>query len=312
MSSRWFNTVIVVMWLATMSWLVKEKVLPPLLIGEAPSYSEIIEAQNHELPVGWDVYLDGRWIGWAMTDTKQQKSGVTEIHGRAHFDAFPIAVVTPGWLQPFSRFVAKPIKELRLDARSELSIDSFGRLLRFDSAVRLEPCDETVSMKGVVEGGQLQFVVRTGELTFSYELPLPPKSLLSDALSPQSRLPGLHVGQTWSVPIFNPLWPSKSPIEIISAKVEDTQPVFWGGVHENAFLVVYRHDLGSGAVGGQDTTKGKLLVRRDGAVLRQEMTLSNSTILFVRMTDKVAGKLLDDAGPLWWTFDGKPVGGRVK
>ena len=60
MSSRWFNTAVVVLWLATMSWLVKEKVLPPLLIGEPPSYPEIIEAQNREPPVGWEVFLDGR------------------------------------------------------------------------------------------------------------------------------------------------------------------------------------------------------------------------------------------------------------
>ena len=181
MSSRWFNTAVVVLWLATMSWLVKEKVLPPLLIGEPPSYSEIIEAQNRELPVGWDVFLDGRRIGWAMTDTKQQKSHVTEIHGRAHFDTFPIEAVTPGWLQPFSRLVGRPVQDLRMDARSELLIDTFGRLLRFDSAVRLEPWGEMVSMRGSVEEGQLKFVVRSGDLSFSYEVPLPPNSLLSDA-----------------------------------------------------------------------------------------------------------------------------------
>jgi len=59
MSSRWFNTAVVVLWLATMSWLVKEKVLPPLLIGEPPSYSEIIEAQNREF-----ARRLGRVLGW--------------------------------------------------------------------------------------------------------------------------------------------------------------------------------------------------------------------------------------------------------
>ena len=84
-------------------------------------------------------------------------------------------------------------------------------------------------MRGTVEGGQLELVVRSGDQSFSHEVSLPPKALLADALSPQTRLPGLHVGQTWSVPVFNPLWPSKSPIEIISAKVEESEAILWNG-----------------------------------------------------------------------------------
>jgi hypothetical protein len=310
MSSRWFNTAVVVLWLATMSWLVTQKVLPPLRTGEPPSYPEIIEAQTREPPVGWTVLVGGRRIGWALTETKQQTSGVAEIHGRARFDAFPLEAVTPGWLQPFTRLIGAPTPDLRMDARSEMLIDTFGRLLRFDSAVRVEPWSETISMQGAVEGGQLQFSVRSGESSlFNYELTLPPKSLLSDALSPQSRLPGLHIGQSWSVPIFNPLWPSTCPIEIIRAKVEDTQPIFWAGTSEDAWLVVYRYDSGSGA-GATQNPKGKLWVRRDGAVLRQEVMLANTTIRFDRMSDKEAERLVRTLGRRWWTFDGNPTGER--
>jgi hypothetical protein len=303
MNSRWFNTAVVVLWLATMGWLVKTKVL---VISDPPSYSEIVKAQHQDMPIGWVVSLNGRRIGWAVTDTKVQNIGITEIHGRAHFDTFPIEAVTPSWLQPFSHLMGRPLPKIRMDASSTLSIDTFGRLIRFDSTVRLEPLNEIVSMHGTVEGGQLQFEVRFGELAFNYVLPLPPKALLSDALSPQSRLPGLHVGQTWSVPTFNPLWPSKSPIEIIRAEVEDTQPIFWGGVNENAFLVVYRHDSGSGDEESQ-TPKGKLWVRSDGAVLRQEVNISQSTIQFVRMSDREAARLVERIGPRWWTLEAKPT-----
>lgn len=305
MNSHWFNTAVVVLWLATMSWLVTEKVLPPLLIGDPPSYHEIVTALNHELPVGWEVSLDGRRIGWAMTDTKKLPTGLTTIHGCAHFDGFPIEAVTPGWLQPLSRLIGTPVRGLQMDAGSELQLDGFGRLLQFDSTVRLEPCGEMITMQGTVEGGQLQLMARSGDLTFSYDVPLPPKSLMSDAFSPQSRLPGLHVGQTWSVPVFNPLWPSKSPIEIISATVEDTQPIFWNGLHEDAWVVVYRQDSGSGVDGGR-TPKGKLWVRRDGAVLRQEAAFGKSTLEFVRMSDKESTRLVATIGPRWWTSDSKP------
>ena len=91
MNSRWYNTAVVVLWLATMSWLVTEKVLPPLLVGEPPSYRQIIEAQNRDPPVGWQVLWKGQPLGWALTDTKLQPNGLTtEIHGRVHFDALPL------------------------------------------------------------------------------------------------------------------------------------------------------------------------------------------------------------------------------
>ena len=36
MYSRWSNVAVVILWLSAMGWLMAEKVLPPLLIGEPP------------------------------------------------------------------------------------------------------------------------------------------------------------------------------------------------------------------------------------------------------------------------------------
>ncbi len=302
MNSRWFNMAVVILWLATMTWLVKEKVLPPLLYGDPPGYSEIVEAQNREPPVGWKVSLGGRPLGWALTDTKRQKSGMTEIHGRVHFDSLPLDAMMPGWLKPFSKLIGKPLNDLRLDARSELLIDPFGRLLRFDSTVRLDPLNQIVSMRGEVEGRQLQLVVRSGNLSFTHDVALPQNALLSDALSPQTRLPGLHTGQTWTVPVFSPLWPSKNPLEIIRAKVEGKEPIYWNGTMEDAWLVAYRSDTGVGAADSQ-TPKGKLWVRRDGAVLQQQTVLFDSTIVFVRLSEKESEKRAKEAGRQWWVLE---------
>jgi hypothetical protein len=311
MNSRWYNTAVVVLWLVTMSWLVTKKVLPPLLVGEPPSYQQVIEAQNRDPPVGWRVLWKGKPLGWALTDTKlQQTTSLTEVHGRVHFDTVPIGDVTPIWLQPFLALAKKPVDPPRLDASSELLIDAFGRLLRFDSAVQLPPLIDKITVRGTVEAGQLQLIVRSGDQSFSHEVSLPPKALLADALSPQTRLPDLHVGQTWSVPVFNPLWPTKGPIEIISASVEGTETIVWNGEPENAWLVVYRHDSGTGGGDNRKNVQGKLWVRRDGAVLRQEAMLFDSSILFVRLTDKETAKLIEKAGPRWWAFGRGRVGKR--
>jgi hypothetical protein len=303
MSSRWYNTAVVILWLVTMSWLMDKKVLPPLREGEPPSYRQVIEAQNRDPPVGWKVSWKGKQLGWALTDTKlQPTTGLTEVHGRVHFDAFPIGPMTPIWLRPFLGFAKTPGEQLQLDASSELLIDTFGRLLRFDSAVQLAPLIDMIMMRGTVEEGQLKLVIRSGEQSFSHEITLPPKALLADAFSPQTRLPGLHVGQTWSVPVFNPLWPTNSPIEVISAKVEGSEAIVWNGTAEKVWLVVYRHDSGT-ADDSDHNVQGKLWVRHDGAVLRQEAMLLDSPIVFIRLTKKETTKLIDTTGPRWWAFD---------
>jgi hypothetical protein len=306
MNSHWYNAAVVVLWLATMSWLVTVQVLPPLQSGEPPSYQQVIEAQNLDPPVGWKVLWKGKQLGWALADTKSQPSGLmTEVHGRVHLDSFPLGSMAPIWLQPFLGLSKKPDDQLHMDACSELLVDSFGRLVRFDSAVQLPPLADEITMHGAVDGGQLELQLRSGNQLYSHEVSLPPKALLADAFSPQTRLPGLHVGQTWSVPVFNPLWPTKSPIEIISAKVERVEQITWNGNVENAWLVVYRHDSGSKA---KQRPQCKLWVRRDGAVVRQETVLFDSNIVFVRLPEKETAKLIKAAGPHWWTFDRMPVG----
>ena len=302
MHSHWFNATVVMLWLATMSWLVTVKVLPPLLVGEPPNYGKVVEAQIDAPPVGWNVLFNNRAIGWALTETALQPSGLAEMHGRVHFDTLPLKEMIPGWLQPFSRLIKQPVGELPMDARSVLTIDPLGRLLHFDSTVQLAAFREMIRVRGTVEGRQLQFMIRMGKSSYTNEAFLPSNSLLSDALSPRAQLPGLRVGQTWTVPVYSPLWPAKKPLEIIHAKVEGTEPIFWNGEMVDAWLVVYRSDPGSG-VGGISSPKGKLWVRRDGMVLRQQVMLFDSAITFLRLTDDEALKIVAEAGPQWWKLE---------
>jgi hypothetical protein len=307
MNSRWFNTAVVMLWLSTMSWLVTVKVLPPLLIGDPPSYGSIVEAQKHNPPVGWRMSLSGRTLGWALSHTRPLPTGLTDLYGRVHFDTLPLEEMMPGWLRTLSRWIEQPADKLQMDARSVLTIDTLGRLAKFDSEVRLAPLKEAICVRGSVEGRILQLTVRTGGSTFSSEACLPSDSLLCDALSPQSQLPGLRLEQQWTVPVYSPLRPAKNPLEIVQAKVEGTEPVFWNGVMEDCWLVVYRNDSGSGPSGSQ-APRGKLWVRRDGTVLRQQVLLFDAVISFDRMSDDEAVALARAAGPQWWTWENDSQG----
>jgi hypothetical protein len=302
MYSWQFSTAVVLLWLATMTWLVTEKVLPPLLVGEPPNYSRIIESQEHASPTGWHILVNHRCVGWALSDTQRQPSGLVEFRDRVHFDILPLEELTVTWARTFSKLLAHPIGKLRMDTRSVLTIDPLGRLLGFDSAVHLHPLNEVLRVRGTVDGQQLQLTIDAGGTPFTSEVVLPSDALLSDALSPQSRLPGLRAGQTWTVPVYSPLWPAKTPLEIIHAEVEGLEPLFWNGVMEDCWLVVYRNDSESSA-DHNEPPRGRLWVRRNGMVLRQQVFFFNTMITFERLPNSGAVELARGEGPLWWMTD---------
>ncbi len=291
------------LWLATMTWLVKEKVLPQLLIGERPSNREVLLAQTGVPPVGWRISMDNRRLGWALTEAVSQPSGLTEIHGRVHFDHFPLEKMMPGWLQPIFQFLGKPADLLRIDAmdaRSTLTVDALGSLVRLDSAVRLEPLGEAISVHGTVEAGKLELLLCGTGVSFTHEILMPSDAFLTDLLSPQSQLPGLRDGQHWSVPVYNPLSPGKNPVEIIFATVEGIDQKTWGGTTVSAWRVVYRSEPGNGPAADQNI-RGIVWVRyRNGRVIQQQVRMSGSTINFVRLTLAEAAERVEAAGRQWW------------
>jgi hypothetical protein len=153
----------------------------------------------------------------------------------------------------------------------------------------------------------LQLTVDAGGTPFTTEAALPSDAILSDALSPQNRLPGLRAGQTWTVPVYSPLWSAKTPLEIIHAEVETLEPLFWNGVMEDCWLVVYRGDSESGADRSQPP-RGRLWVRRNGVVLRQQVSLFNALITFERLPESGAAELAKAEGPRWWTTEDRRRG----
>jgi hypothetical protein len=308
MYSRWFSATVVVLWLATMSWLVKEKIWPLVSVGEPPSVNEIIAAQRDKPAVAWTVSLGGQQIGWALEETSLQRTGLTEVHGRVHFDTLPLEKLVPGLLQSVFRLMGGSPDKWAFDARSVLTVDSFGHQVRFDSTLRFDPCKEAITVHGTMERGQAELQVRMrSRPSEPVIIHLPSDALLSDAFAPQpqTELPGLRAGQKWTVPVYSPLWPDKNKWEILRAKVEGRQPLIWNGEGVSTWLVVYRSETATGA-GDNEKPRGQLWVRcSDGAVLKQEaMPMPfGPTITFLRLPDEEAVKLVERAGRLWWDLD---------
>ena len=280
-----YNALIIAFWLATMSWLVVAKVLPPLLTGEPPSWRTIVSAsdaaKNDQAPVEWDIFIDQRTIGNASSSLHHMQDNVRELRSEVHFWELPLESISPLRLGAFARTPEGQPRSVALRAKAAFEVDPLGRLLGFESTLELGLLPEPIHVQGNVDGTQLRLTLRSGDFVYRTESFLPHDSLLTDALSPQSRLPNLKVGQTWLVPLYSPFHPRTHPLEALEAVVEREEPLVWHERLVETLVVVYYNEQG-GRLGGTKVPRGKMWVRKDGAVLQQEAPLLSSVLRFVR------------------------------
>jgi hypothetical protein len=294
MESRWFNTLVVLVWLTTTTWLVVAKVVPPLKRGDPPNYRSMYTAETEdgkEPPaVGWDMSIDGKPLGWAVTHLNTNSSAnvgdqVTKVKSYIHFERIPLEELSPAWMRALVHSAIAPGDNLSMDAYSELTIDPLGHLSQFLSVLRVADLPNAIRIRGKVQASMLKTTVETDSWIYPWETYLPSDALVADELSPQARLNGLHVGQEWTVPVFSPLRDPRSPVEVLQAQVESSEFLMWQDRAVPVNLVVYRADSGS-ALSSTREPRVKLWVGEDGTVLKQEVSMLNSKIQFIRMSQK--------------------------
>ena len=280
MGTRLYNGVVVVFWMTTMGWLMVDKVWPTLRVGDPPNYRSIVERPVDEPPVCWAIEWGDHPVGFAASSVERRDSGVCELHSRVFIGNLPIDQLAPAWLGAIVKPMLLRHGRIDMDAKSRLEIDPLGRLTTFESRVRLASIRNAVHMLGTIDGNRLKLSIRYGELTDQTERYLPPEAVVGDALAPQDQLHGLRVGQRWTTPVYSPFRPPKSPMEVLEATVERQEPIFWNGQPVSALVVVYRNDSGLSLM---NEPRGKLWVRDDGMVLRQQLTMFNSNLAFTRL-----------------------------
>jgi hypothetical protein len=289
MHSRWYTTAVVCLWLASMIWLVKTKIVPPMLTGEAPSYRVIAEARADEPPVGWKLSVGSRSIGWALSSVTRQPNETVEVHSLVHFERVPLDQFIPSGLRGLLGGGEAAIAKLELETESLVLFDPLGRLAGFDAVLRIKPLQGVIKMGGTVKDNQLEIMLQSGTEFVKKTVPMPASALMGDDYSPQTRLPGLKPGKTWSVPSYSFLRPS-DPIERLQATVEESTPVAWDRHTVQAWVVVYRGDPSTG-LRGERNIRGRAWVHRDGTVLKQEIRIGGVSVGFDRMTDEETVRL---------------------
>ena len=76
MFGRIFNGLVVVFWMIAMTWLLAEKVIPPMLGGDPPDYQSVLEpADEEKLPDAWKIRWKDKTVGFAASRVELRPDG---------------------------------------------------------------------------------------------------------------------------------------------------------------------------------------------------------------------------------------------
>ena len=297
MYGRWFNLAIVFLWITTMSWLVKEKVLPPLLTGPPPDQQTLIEAAEEDQEVTWLIRWNQCPIGKARSQTQRDNDGTVRMTTDVHFDHLPLSGMLPDWLANLPALaslkavprksdsqaaVSYPVdSSFETDATSELLISPEGKLQQINSSITLVSLGQTIDLVGKIEESEMVLDVLAEGFSYNTKIALSPKVLMSNALTPQTHLPNLRTGQTWMVGTLNPFSYPVGSVEMMYAKVIGREPYNIKGQTIAAWIIEY-HEQPNVEYAGKHGSRCRLWVHPDGMVLRQELRLFKSTLIFER------------------------------
>jgi hypothetical protein len=287
----WLIPLVLVFWCVTSGWLFVAKILPSLTPGSPPGYQAFYASEGRLVPVAWTVLWNDQPLGWASSQSSRTEEGGLDVRSLLHFDRLPIAEVLPAWAKMLLQTSFDPAASYALDARGRLSIDAKGNLRTFSSTVSLPATASRVFLDGRIEDGEVYVDVRAHGVNYSVTRHLPTHITIGDELSPQATLPGLYPDRQWTVPVYSPLRPGQSPIQILHARVAGEEMLYWNDALVRVDVVHYRDDPAP-----HREPKCRLWVDRSGRVLKQESLMLGAKLVFLRRTDAAAEELVAAMG----------------
>lgn len=218
MPSRWLTIVIVVVWFATTGKLVVDDLLPRLLPDTPPSLAiELTEEPKMERPsVFWNVLQDGKRVMRAKTQVKRI--------GRDEYELSAIYDPTEGKkdIAISGLLIRKMSSSYRINAAGDLlgvKMEVVGKpnladwLKMVQENINVSIAGEviegklaphvTVSLSDVEEKRQVPEIKKRIEML--PEIKVPRGGTVLSPLHPANRVRNLVKGQTWTVPMYEPV-----------------------------------------------------------------------------------------------------------
>jgi hypothetical protein len=276
MGNRIFVSVVVLLWMATMSWLMVARILPPFFNGEPPGHGLI----NRDEPVCWDIEHDGSLVGHAVSKAVPGAMGTTEVHSLVQLDGLDIRKLAPQWMST----IVRAIGPISLNTRSRIVIDSLGNLSSFETRVRLNDLPLVMKVAGRVDGPDLLLKITSGDATHTVRYPVPKDSLLASELIPEPKLLQVYVGRKWQQEIYSPFRPPGDSLEILQAEVMEECWFDARGERTRAKRIEFRA-MSPAGVATDNTLRAMVWVGEDGTVLRQDLYLMDTKLRFERRVE---------------------------
>lgn len=277
MGNKVYTGVVLLLWGATMSWLVTAKILPPFMRGDPPR-----TGLNANEPVCWRVRVGEQRIGWAVSQAVPGADDTTELHSRVKLTAVPLSRMAPRWMAT----VIDKLGPLELDMRSRTTLDSLGNLSLFESSVNINELPSAIIMKGVVEEGHIRLRLQYGEAVHKINYPWPEHAMLGSKLTPDASLLQIYKGRKWQKEVYNPFGGPQGAIELIEAEVVDEPQLLFNGQLVNTRRIEYR-SVDSTGVSAENRRRSTVWVAESGRVLREEIVLMDVLLRFDRQSDEL-------------------------
>lgn len=289
MANRLFVLAVVALWVASMSWLITDRIVPSLFEGEPP----IEDTYEKGQAVAWSVAWDGKEVGRAASVRLPGTGGTMDLHNRVKLKNIPLMDLAPTWM----RTAIGNFGDISFDAATRIEFDALGNFSAFESRVKVNDLPSVLKMSGRVEDSYLNLRVRSGEMSYKTSVYLPESDSMNEILFPVASLPEMYVGRTWREEVYNPFNTPGEPVDLLHAEVIEKTPIVYAGELQEVFLVEYRSMNVSG-IAQEAQLQAECWVSPSGRVLRRDVHFGKSSLRFERLADDEAedtgAELLDD------------------
>ena len=290
MANKLFVLAVVGLWLASMSWLVNDRILPSLLEGEPP----IEQSYENGRAVAWQVEWEGKVVGEAASVRLEGVGGSTDLHNRVKLSEIPLMDLAPTWM----RTTVGRFGDISFDAKTRIEFDTLGSFSAFESRIKINDLPSVLRMTGRYEESNLKLRVSSGEMSYTTSIFLPESRSMNEILFPAANLRGMYVGRTWREEVYSPFHSPGNPVEMLMVEVVEREQIIVAGVLRDAYRIEYRSMNVSGIARDAHLQAECWVDPRSGQVLRRDVFLGDSKLRFNRLDEayarSVGRELLDD------------------
>lgn len=279
MSNKLYVGSVVLIWIASMSWLVTERILPPFFQGDPPGTSIVRQKE----PVAWQIQVDSKPCGMAVMQAIEADGGAIAVYSNVTLSKIPWPKSTPLWMTAFKSTIGK----LSIEMDTRLGFDSLNRLADFESKFVVGANTTPVILRGRIQGGELQLKVRASTITKEFKHQWNDRGNFTSEIMPETKLLGIYEGKHWQREVFNPIASPHNPMELLEATVGPAERYAYDKELIRVFPVMYLTPERIGK-SNEERLKAKLLVAEDGLVLKQELKFLGSKLVFTRLNERTS------------------------